>query len=178
MKRFKQDPFRYSSNQECPPGAFYVVPCNGATFLLYVGDTPTSANIEYWTCTTLTDDETKREKIQKPDKANKPNKYVSSNREGIAFHRGRSVASVGCITLDTNYNNNGKQTELEVFNLIFSGNNGEYKPKTTYTTVTPTQKHTDSILKLHLIMIEERGASLRSDVSTNNYDPRNRYKGE
>ena len=186
MNRFKQDPFRYSSNQECPPGAFYVVPCYNKSFLLYVGDEPEATgeeqkkvNIKYWTCTTLTDDKTKREELRKPDKATDPSKYVSSTREGIAFHRGRSVSSVGCITLDIGWKDNtAKQTEREVFNVIFSGNNGEYKPKTTYTTVKPTQKHKDSILKLHLIMIEERSAALRSDISANNYNPKNRYKGE
>ena len=178
-KRFKQDPFRYTENQECPPGAFYLVPCYNKTFLMYVGDTPKSASIKHWTSTTLTDDKTKREKIQMPEDTDKPKKYRSSTRTGIAFHRGRSTNSIGCITLDIGWkDNDAKQTELDVFNLIFSGNNGEYKPKTTYSTVAPTQKHTDSILKLHLLMIEERGAALRSDVSANNYDPMNRYKGE
>lgn len=179
FNRFKQDPFRYSTNQECPPGAFYLIPCYGSKYLMYIGDTPNSADIKYWTCTTLTDDQTKREEIQKPNEANKPTKYVSSNREGIAFHRGRCTNSTGCITLDIGwYDNNAKQAELEVFNLIFSGNNGEYKPKMTYSTVTPTQKHTDSILKLHLVMIEERSAALRADASTKNWDPKNRYKGQ
>lgn len=177
LNKYKQDPFRYSSNHECPPGAFYVVPCNGATYLMYVGDTPTTTEIKYWTCTTLTDDETKRELIQKPIR-NKP-EYERSTRGGIAFHRGRCVSAIGCITMDIGYNDvNAKTMEREMFNSIFSGNNGEYLQKTTYSVASPTQKHADSLLKLHLIMIEERNASLRNDASTENWHRMNRYKGE
>lgn len=176
LNKYKQDPFRYSSNQECPPGAFYVVPCHGTKYLIYVGDTPTNTTIEYWTCTTLTDDETKREKIQKPKGGEQ--KYESSARSGIAFHRGRCVSAIGCITMDVDYTDNAHAMELEMFNHLFSGDNGEYKQKIAYSTASPIQKHADSVLKMHLIMIEERNASLRRDVSTENYHPRNRYKGE
>lgn len=176
--RWKQLPFRYSTNHECPPGAFYVVPCQGLTYLAYVGDTPISTIITHWTCTTLTDDRTEREEIMRPNDLRNNEGYTPCPRDGIAFHRGRCVSAVGCITLNVGYKVvNAKTMELDFFNRIFSGDQGEYLPKASYTTSAPTLK-TGAALKLHLIMIEERRAVLRNDASTKDCHPMNRYKGE
>lgn len=194
--RYKQDPFRYSSNHECPPGAFYLVPCPGSTkYITFVSDQPTDASISRWTCTTLTDDETQREIIKKPDRTVLTARYTTSLRTGIALHRGKCTASIGCITLDIAYSDVNTSTELEFFNCIFSGVNGEYNNKTIYyrkkkdgdPNMSPTGisygtnpaaiLKTGAIQKLHLIMIEERCATLRDDVSKNDFHPKNRYKG-
>jgi|GEM_PF-4545936 len=174
--KYKKSPFRYTSNHECPAGAFYLIPPYGQSYLVFVGDTPNSASITHWTVTTLIGNNTMREQIKKPN-SNKTD-YISSSRTGIAIHRGRCANAVGCITFDNSYVDTSKLAEMELFNNIFSGDNGEFQQMSVYSTNT-AQRKGNAALKIHIIMIEERKAAHRSDISTTeDPHPLNRYKGE
>ncbi|MFV0345851.1 MAG: hypothetical protein ACK5IQ_06335 [Bacteroidales bacterium] len=111
--------------------------------------------------------------------------YVSAHRDGIALHSGRATNSAGCITLDLKYHDTA--TQMTLFNNIFSGNDGEYenmsgrdfilsKPRSVSMqrkAISGSSSRVD--LKLHLIMIEERKARLRSDIDDTDPHSLNRY---